>query len=89
MSFPRGRGRIVTIDGRAVVTARCPMCNAEHRYFKGEPGGEEIETIRRQGFTDEWMPCQFDLPGNFWRVVITSGKNNRSGNKRQRSARAA
>jgi hypothetical protein len=34
--------------------------------------GSEIEEIRRQGFTDEWLPCQWDLPGNFWRVVLSN-----------------
>jgi hypothetical protein len=90
MSFPRGRGRILTERGHAIVVARCPLCSIEHRYDKGISGGEEIEEVRRLGFTDEWLPCQMDLPGNFWRVVITgSNKGGRPGGRRPRSATAA
>jgi hypothetical protein len=74
MSLPRGRGRIIANQGRAAIVARCPFCGAEHRYEKGEAGGEEIEQIRKRGFTDEWLPCQLDLPGNFWRVIISGGR---------------
>jgi hypothetical protein len=77
MSFPRGRGRILCIDGQAFVVATCPLCRREHRYGKGDVKGEEIADVRRRGFTDEWLPCQKDLPGNYWRVVIGSG--NRGG----------
>jgi hypothetical protein len=90
MSFPRGRGRILTESGHAIVVARCPLCRREHRYDKGVSGGEEIEEIRRLGFTDEWLPCQMDLPGIFWRVVIIgSNKGGRPGGRRSRSASAA
>jgi len=90
MSFPRGRGRIFTERGHAIIVARCPLCSREHRYDKGVSGGEEIEEIRRLGFTDEWLPCQMDLPGNYWRVVITgSNKGGRPGGRRSRSAAAA
>jgi hypothetical protein len=58
--------------GRAIIVARCPLCGEEHRYDKGEAGGEEVELIRRRGYTEEWLPCQKDLPGNFWRVLISS-----------------
>jgi hypothetical protein len=74
MSLPRGRGRILNQHGRATIVAHCPLCGREHRYEKGEVGGEEIEQIRKRGFSDEWLPCQFDLPGNFWRVIVTSGR---------------
>ena len=73
MSLPRGRGRIVVSEGRARVVARCPFCDCEHRYDKGEPGGEEIESVRRRGYTEEWLPCQHDLPGNYWRIAIAGG----------------
>ena len=72
VSFPRGRGRISTHGGRAFIVARCPLCDEEHRYDKGEASGEEVESIRRRGYTEEWLPCQKDLPGNFWRVAIIS-----------------
>jgi hypothetical protein len=60
--------------GRAIIVARCPLCGEEHRYDKGEAGGEEVESIRRRGYTEEWLPCQKDLPGNFWRVLIGSAR---------------
>ena len=71
-NYPRGRGRILQVHGHAIVAAKCPFCTLEHRYDKGLVDGGEIEHIRRQGFTDEWMPCQRDLPGNFWRVMLSS-----------------
>ena len=74
MNLPRGRGRIIVVDGRANVVARCPLCGSEHRYDKGDPQGEEIEDIRRRGYTEEWLPCQQDLPGNFWRIAIVGGR---------------
>jgi hypothetical protein len=69
-TYPRGRGRILQIHGHAFIVAQCPLCRAEHRYDKGLVGGGEIEQLRQQGYTDEWLPCQWDLPGNFWRVVL-------------------
>ena len=69
-SYPRGRGRILQVRGHAIIAAQCPLCSMEHRYDKGLADGREIELIRKQGFTDEWLPCQWDLPGNFWRVVL-------------------
>lgn len=80
MTLSRGRGRITTAGGRAIVVARCPLCGEDHRYDKGEAYGEEIETIRRVGYTEEWLPCQRDLPGNFWRITIMSA---RDGGKQQ------
>lgn len=74
MTLARGRGRISIDGGRAYVSARCPLCGKEHRYDKGDAGGPEIAEIRKQGSTDEWLPCQGDLPGNFWRIII-AGKN--------------
>lgn len=71
-NYPRGRGRILQVRGHAIIAAQCPLCALEHRYDKGLVDGGEIEQIRRQGFTDEWMPCQWDLPGNFWRVMLSN-----------------
>jgi hypothetical protein len=75
----------VTDAGNAAVVARCPLCGKEHRYEKGVAGGEEIEAIRKSGFTDEWLPCQMDLPGNFWRIVIASGRQGSRGGGSRRS----
>jgi hypothetical protein len=85
MSFPRGRGRIVDEAGQACIVARCPLCGEEHRYRKGAAGGEEIAEIRKLGYSDEWLPCQHDLPGNFWRVVVSGGRQgSRSGSRKPR-----
>ena len=74
MTLSRGRGRMTIIDGRAFITARCLLCGKEHRYDKGDATGEAVAEIRNSGFSDEWLPCQADLPGNFWRVFIASGR---------------
>lgn len=79
MTLSRGRGRIVTEKGIAYVVARCPLCHQEHRYGKGPPEGEEIAELRRQGYTEEWLPCQLDLPGNFWRVTIAPPRSRGKG----------
>lgn len=90
MSLSRGRGRISIEGGRVYVSARCPLCGEEHRYDKGEPAGPEISEIRRRGSTDEWMPCQGDLPGNFWRIIIAGKKEGaRPGAPRRRRGAAA
>jgi hypothetical protein len=88
MSLPRGRGRIVNQQGRAAIVAHCPLCGREHRYEKGEIGGEEIEQIRKRGFSDEWLPCQLDLPGNFWRVIVTSSRQSSKGSAPRRTKSA-
>jgi hypothetical protein len=75
MNIPHGRGRIVTASGMASIVARCPLCGSEHHYRKGEASGGEIAEIRRRGFSDEWLPCQHDLPGNFWRIAIPGGQH--------------
>ena len=88
MSLSRGRGQIRTDKGRAVVIARCPLCGEEHRYDKGPASGEEIESLRKRGYTDEWLPCQMDLPGNFWRIVITGGRQGTKPDSSRRARRA-
>ena len=88
MSLSRGRGQIRTERGRVLVVARCPLCGEEHRYDKGEAGGEEIETLRKVGYTDEWLPCQMDLPGNFWRIVITGSRQGAKHESPRRHRRA-
>jgi hypothetical protein len=88
MSLSRGRGQIRMDSGRAVVVARCPLCGEEHRYDKGMAGGEAIESIRKLGYTDEWLPCQMDLPGNFWRIIITGGRQGGRPESPRRTRRA-
>jgi len=70
VDLPRAKGRLLNVRGRAVLAAHCPLCGAEHRYDKGPVGGEEAEEVLARGFSDEWRPCQFDLPGNFWRIIV-------------------
>jgi hypothetical protein len=74
MTMPRGRGRLITTGGSAVLVARCPLCRQEHRYGKGPLDGEEVAELRDRGFSDEWLPCQGDLPGNFWRVILVESR---------------
>ena len=85
VSIPRGRGHISTHGGRAIIVARCPLCGEEHRYDKGKASGEEVESIRRRGYTEEWLPCQNDLPGNFWRILISSTRQSRVTDSTRRS----
>jgi hypothetical protein len=61
---------LVTAGGKATLVARCPLCRQEHRYGKGAMDSEELAELRARGFSDEWLPCQGDLPGNFWRVML-------------------
>ena len=88
MTLSRGRGHIIIDGGRVYVCARCPLCGREHRYDKGDPNGPEIAEIRTRGSTDEWMPCQADLPGNFWRIVVSGNKDGRPGSRRRRGTKA-
>jgi hypothetical protein len=91
MTLARGRGRISIEAGHAYVSARCPLCGKEHRYDKGDADGPEIVEIRKRGSTDEWLPCQGDLPGNFWRIVVAGRPDGgRAGSqRRRRGAKAA
>ena len=74
MDLPRGLGRLINTGGTEFLAARCPLCRQEHRYDKGPPEGEEIGALLRQGYSDEWLPCQGDLPGNFWRIAIAENR---------------
>ncbi len=73
--LPIARGKLITINGEVVLVVTCPLCGATHRYAKGEPGGESVRDLRAAGFSEEWLPCQRDLPGNF--IRITFGENRR------------
>ncbi len=66
----QAHGRVITVNGEAFLVARCPLCGREHRYDKGPAGGGEATELTARGFSDEWLPCQYDLPGNFWRIVV-------------------
>jgi hypothetical protein len=70
-----------------MLVARCPLCGREHRYDKGPTGGEEAAELTARGFSDEWLPCQYDLPGNFWRIVL--GNRPGRGRKPGRAAHGA
>ncbi len=70
MDLPRGKGRLLNVRGRAVLAAHCAFCGKEHRYDKGLVGAPEADELLASGFSDEWRPCQLDLPGNFWRILI-------------------
>ena len=81
MDLPRAKGRLLTARGRSLLAAHCSLCGSEHRYDKGPSGGPEAEELASRGFSDEWRPCQFDLPGNFWRIFL-AGAPRRRGNRR-------
>jgi hypothetical protein len=68
--LPNARGRLIASRGRAVLAARCPLCGGEHRYDKGPIGDPALDDLQDLGFSEEWMPCQLDLPGNFWRITF-------------------
>ena len=82
----------MVVKGRSVLAAHCPLCGKEHRYDKGVPGGPESTEIVALGFSDEWLPCQYDLPGNFWRVLLLPTRRRRPpqpGDRLQPPERAA
>ena len=62
-----------------VLAARCPLCGREHRYDKGAPNDPEVAELHSLGFSEEWMPCQWDLPGNFWRITFGNVRRRRPG----------
>ena len=76
-NLPVVRGRLSTSGGRTVVAARCPMCGREHRYDKGAPSDPEVAELQALGFSEEWLPCQYDLPGNFWRITFGNVRRRR------------
>jgi len=78
-NLPVVRGRLSTSAGRAVLAARCPLCGREHRYDKGAPNDPEVAELQALGFSEEWLPCQFDLPGNFWRITFGNVRRRRQG----------
>ena len=78
-NLPVVRGRLSTSGGRAVLAARCPLCDREHRYDKGAPADPEVAELHVQGFSEEWLPCQYDLPGNFWRITFGNVRRRRPG----------
>lgn len=78
MDLPKVRGRLLTMPEGVVLVARCPFCNGEHRYNKSAASCEEpIDDIVARGFTDEWLPCQYDLPGNYWRIFVGRSRRRR------------
>lgn len=77
MDLPKVRGRLLTMPDGVVLVARCPFCGCEHRYNKSADGDEPLDDIIARGFTDEWLPCQYDLPGNFWRIFVGRSRRRR------------
>jgi hypothetical protein len=77
MDLPKVRGRFLTMPEGVILVARCPFCGSEHRYNKTTGGEESIDEIVARGFTDEWLPCQYDLPGNFWRIFVGRSRRRR------------
>jgi hypothetical protein len=77
MDLPKVRGRLLTMPEGVILVARCPFCGCEHRYNKSEHSEEPLDDILARGFTDEWLPCQHDLPGNFWRIFVGRSRRRR------------
>lgn len=77
MDLPKVRGRLLTMPDGVVLVARCPFCGHEHRYNKSADSEEPLDDIVARGFTDEWLPCQHDLPGNFWRIFVGRSRRRR------------
>lgn len=69
-NLPVVRGRLSNAGGRAILAARCPLCGHEHRYDKGSPNDPDVAELHALGFSEEWLPCQWDLPGNYWRITF-------------------
>ena len=85
MDLPRVRGRLLgSRHGRCLIAVTCPFCGLEHRYGKGVLSDPEVQALIEQGFTDEWIPCQLDLPGNFYRVLLPRRGGRSSGDGRRR-----
>ena len=87
MDLPRVRGRLLDVAGRAILVLACPLCRAEHRWDKGPARGPEAAEVRARGYSDEWLPCQADLPGNFRRVLVGGERGRPSGRARSRKSR--
>ena len=77
MDLPKVRGRFLTGPEGVILVARCPLCGGEHRYKKPSAGEESVDEIVARGFSDEWLPCQYDLPGNFWRIFVGRSRRRR------------
>ena len=80
MDLPRVRGRLLGGGhGRCLIEVTCPFCGAEHRYDKGPLRDPEVQALLERGFTDEWVSCQRDLLGNFYRILLPRRGNRSSG----------
>ena len=77
MDLPKVRGRVLAMAEGAILVARCPFCGAEHRYRKSDESEIPLEEILNRGYTDEWLPCQYDLPGNYWRIFVGRSRRRR------------
>lgn len=77
MDLPKVRGRFLNGPEGVILVARCPLCGGEHRYNKSAGGEESVDDIAARGFSDEWLPCQYDLPGNFWRIFVGRSRRRR------------
>lgn len=81
--LPNARGRLIASRGRAVLAAHCPLCGREHRYDKGPIDDPAVAELQDQGFSEEWLPCQLDLPGNFWRITFGRERRRRPAPRRE------
>ncbi len=77
MDLPKVRGRLLTMPTGVLLVARCPFCGGEHRYDKTTNCEEPLDEIVARGYSDEWLPCQYDLPGNYWRIFVGRSRRRR------------
>ena len=73
MQLPIARGKLLTSGSSVTLVVRCSLCGEEHRYDKSPLPKPELDELRRAGFSEEWLPCQHDLPGNFARITFGAG----------------
>jgi len=73
VQLPIARGKLLTTGSSVTLVMRCSLCGKEHRYDKSPLPKPELEELRRAGFSEEWLPCQHDLPGNFARITFGPG----------------
>lgn len=73
MQLPIARGKLLTSGSSVTLVVSCTLCGEEHRYDKSPLPKPELDELRRAGFSEEWLPCQHDLPGNFARITFGSG----------------
>jgi hypothetical protein len=78
MVLPRVMGKLQrTAEGHAVVTVKCPECGRIHRHDLGVWDDPGVESLLAHRVIDAWMACRGDLPGNYYRIVVSASRAKR------------